>query len=168
VIELPRDGFRAMPWANGGGVTHEVMVWPLGAAMADFDWRVSLAEVREPGPFSALPGVDRLLLLVDGAGMTLRVDGTEVEASRESPLAFAGEADSACVALADGPTLDLNVMTRRGRWSASLVVGSGDVTCASGERVLVLDLVTLDAALLDPGESLRLAVRSAVVHMRSQ
>ena len=54
VIELPRAGFRSMPWANGGGVTHELAVHPIDASLQSFDWRVSLAEVREPtwGPFT--------------------------------------------------------------------------------------------------------------------
>jgi len=155
-----------MPWANGGGSTHEVMVWPEGAAMADFDWRVSLAEVSEPGPFSALPDVDRLLLLVEGAGMTLRIDGDEVEASSDQPVAFAGELDASCVVLADGPTLDLNVMTRRGRFVASMeVLAAGSVECEVGERVLVMRLDDHDAWLLDARDSLTVPGRAAVIRL---
>ena len=40
------------PWRNGGGVTREVAVDGPGAQ--DFEWRISIADVNEPGPFSAL------------------------------------------------------------------------------------------------------------------
>lgn len=39
---------------------------PDGAGLDDFAWRVSLAELREPGAFSAYPGVSRTLLLLEG------------------------------------------------------------------------------------------------------
>ncbi|MBM7325185.1 HutD family protein, partial [Agrobacterium sp. S2] len=48
-----------MPWKNGGGVTTEIIVHPAKASMADFDWRISMANVAQDGPFSIFPGVDR-------------------------------------------------------------------------------------------------------------
>ena len=51
-----------MPWKNGGGETAEIAVSPPGAALDDFDWRLSMARVETDGPFSAFPGIDRTLV----------------------------------------------------------------------------------------------------------
>ena len=48
---------------------------PLQQEATGFDWRVSLADVTADGPFSAFPGIDRTLTVVEGAGMDLVVDG---------------------------------------------------------------------------------------------
>ena len=69
----PADS-RRMPWKNGGGLTHEIAVHPSGAGMAAFEWRVSVAEVAQDGPFSRFPGVDRTLVLLAGNGV--RLEGT--------------------------------------------------------------------------------------------
>ncbi|MFQ9621820.1 MAG: HutD family protein [Enterobacteriaceae bacterium] len=41
-----------MPWKNGQGVTREVARYP---EAGEYDWRISLATIRQPGPFSAFP-----------------------------------------------------------------------------------------------------------------
>lgn len=113
---------KAMPWKNGGGVTHEIAVFPAGATFESFDWRLSMAEVAADGPFSAFDGIDRTLALMQGAGIDLdfgdgrrmRVDGPGV------PCRFDG--GEPCTGyLVDGPVLDLNVMSRRGRLVHDLV-----------------------------------------------
>ena len=60
-----------MPWKNGGGTTAEIAAFPDGAGFNAFDWRISLAEVASDGPFSAFPGIDRTLMLVEGARLAL-------------------------------------------------------------------------------------------------
>jgi len=103
----------AVPWKNGGGVTREVMAWPQGAGFDDFDWRVSIAEVREAGPFSHFDRVERVLAVLDGR-MRLEFDGRTVEIDRRSaPLAFLGDETCHGTPL-DGPVTDLNLMTRGG------------------------------------------------------
>jgi environmental stress-induced protein Ves len=47
-----------MPWKNGGGETTEIAVFPDGAGLSDFDWRVSMARVDGDGPFSSFPGIE--------------------------------------------------------------------------------------------------------------
>ena len=86
--------FRQMPWRNGGGVTMEVAAAPDGAALDAFDWRVSLARVEQSGPFSAFPGVDRTLAVLDGEGIVLDDGkGEAVRLTRETPpYSFPGEA----------------------------------------------------------------------------
>jgi environmental stress-induced protein Ves len=62
----------AQPWKNGGGITREIAAIPHGTSMADFTWRVSVAEIARSGPFSPFPGIDRQILLLTGAGVRLQ------------------------------------------------------------------------------------------------
>ncbi|WP_346950357.1 HutD family protein [Dyella sp.] len=103
------------PWKNGMGRTRELAVHPAGAALSDFDWRVSVAEVDSAAPFSAFPGVDRQIALLEGAGFAMRfADGSEHRLDEPCvPFAFAGEA-SVDVTLIEGATRDFNLMLRRG------------------------------------------------------
>jgi environmental stress-induced protein Ves len=112
----------ATPWKNGGGTTREIAAFPSGAGFDTFGWRLSIAEVERDGPFSSFPGVDRTIVLLRGAGMRLRDLGRGDEHALTdpgAPHAFAGEA-SIEAKLVDGATSDFNVMTRRGRWSATV------------------------------------------------
>lgn len=67
----------SMPWKNGGGSTQELACWPPGADMNSFEWRVSLATVDRPGPFSVFPAIDRQIMLLGGDGLHLRSPGWE-------------------------------------------------------------------------------------------
>ncbi|MFD7924070.1 HutD family protein [Streptomyces sp. NPDC059740] len=141
------DAYRSMPWKNGGGTTREVASGVVQAASAEpvdgFDWRVSVADVDAGGPFSAFPGIDRVITLVEGEGMVLTVDGTPHPVEPLSPFAFSGDAATDC-RLAAGAVRDMNVMTRRGRARAQVrmvgVAGAAgtEVTCATGETLLVM------------------------------
>ena len=117
----PADYVR-MPWKNGGGHTIEIAVHPAGGTLATFDWRVSIAEVAADGPFSRFPGVDRIIVLLSGAGMRLTGDAhaAELRAPFE-PYAFSGDDAIACTLVA-GPVRDFNLMSRRGRAQGRMFV----------------------------------------------
>ncbi len=140
-ITLLRDrDLVPTPWKNGGGVTRELAVWPPGAGFGDFDWRVSLATVEAGGPFSVFPGVDRTLGVIEGA-LTLTIeDGTPVTlAPTSAPARFAGEVK--VVAAPPGrPVTDFNVMTRRGRMTATLdrLTDGGAVNLSSTGWTLIV------------------------------
>ena len=141
----------AGPWANGGGITYEVLRSPEGDT--DFDWRVSIAEVASDGPFSPYPGVDRVLILLRGA-MVLEIDGVSHEVSRFSPIEFAGESYVES-RLSQGPTMDLNVMTRRGRATAQVELLTGPVVTLDHAHEAVRAVIVLDgtwtaAAVAEP------------------
>ena len=117
------DRYRRMPWKNGGGVTTEIAVFPDGAGMDSFDWRISTARVDSPGPFSIFPGIDRSLAMLNGAGMTLQLAGIGTRTLKPGDPALVFPADIAVDAtLAYGGIDDLNVMTRRGRYRHRLTV----------------------------------------------
>ena len=77
----------AAPWKNGGGVTREIVCSPPGAGMEGFDWRVSIATIDKPGPFSAFAGVDRVIMLLDGTGVRLRSHDGHIDHRLEVPYA---------------------------------------------------------------------------------
>ena len=110
------------PWKNGGGSTQELACWPPGADMNTFEWRVSLATVDRPGPFSVFPGIDRQIMLLGGDGLHLRSPGWEHRLDqRWAPWAFAGD-DTVEGAMLGGTSKDFNLMLRRGVWRGALQV----------------------------------------------
>jgi environmental stress-induced protein Ves len=126
-----------MPWKNGRGTTREIAVQPSASNPADFLWRVSVAEVNSAAPFSSFPGIDRHIVLLDGAGFRMTLDGDRTHALDTPfvPLAFAGESMVA-VALIDGATRDFNLMVRRAE-------ARGDVRVLSESGVHALDPSTV-------------------------
>ena len=107
-----------MPWKNGGGVTVEIAIFPEDASVDNFDWRISTATVASDGPFSVFTGIDRTLSVLEGDGITLSVEGlADQELKGETPP-FSFPADSQTSAKLLGSAItDLNVMTRRGRFT---------------------------------------------------
>ncbi len=142
---LPAEDYTRTRWANGGGWTREVLRWPAGAADGDWDWRLSIAEVDRDGPFSRLEGVERVLVLLSGEGMTLEAPPGEAgDAAAPIELApphaiarFPGER-ALHARLHAGPTRDFNLMWRRGRVDGALwlrpLVGAMVFFAAPGER----------------------------------
>ncbi|QDG64869.1 HutD family protein [Pseudarthrobacter sp. NIBRBAC000502772] len=106
---------RSEPWRNGGGVTRELASHPKAASSQDgaWDWRVSIADVSKAGDFSAFPGMERVLTVIDGELLLLTVDGAEHPLEKYRPFRFSGEA-AAHGALPTGDIRDLNVITRTG------------------------------------------------------
>ena len=147
---------QRMPWRNGGGVTYEVARWP---AEGEFDWRISIAEVAASGAFSAFPGIDRIIMLVDGPEMVLTVDGDRHALQPLVPFAFDGGSDTDCQV--GEPTRDLNVMTTRGRASAGLDVvrvdDGADATVASPDPLVLVGLTGTVVVSADNGEDAELA-----------
>lgn len=136
---------KVMPWKNGAGSTTEVAIAPAGAGLDGFDWRVSMAGVVEDGPFSAFPGIDRTLAVLEGEGLRLEVEGRTTQAVLPGgePASFPGDAPTRATLLG-GPIVDLNVMTRRGRWAHRLSrhTLAGEVTLAPERGVMLILALT--------------------------
>jgi environmental stress-induced protein Ves len=121
---IPLRACQRQRWKNGGGWTTEIARAADPASPAgDFRWRVSIAEIGTDGPFSSFPGVDRDLVLLEGAGMELVIGAAEPVflAERFARVRFDGALPVAC-RLLDGATRDFNVMVRRGLVAAELWV----------------------------------------------
>ena len=99
------------PWRNGGGTTRELLAWPDSAT---WQWRASVAEVAQAGPFSSFAGVQRWFAVLDGDGGCLTVDEhLEILTKSDQPLAFDGAALTTCELLG-GVTQDFNLMVQGG------------------------------------------------------
>jgi uncharacterized protein len=143
----------AVPWKNGGGLTREVAAFPPGSDLEGFEWRVSIAEVRAPGPFSLFPGVDRCLTVLSGR-LSLAIDGqAALSLSPESSaVAFPGDVP-AFAEPRGGPVTDLNVMTRRGRRSARLTRGGAAGPARLEPRAMTTLLVALSDLMVRRGQA---------------
>jgi environmental stress-induced protein Ves len=166
---LRASDHKAAAWKNGRGTTREIAAFPPGAGYDDFGWRVSMASVASSGSFSIFAGFDRVLTVLSGS-MSLLAVGRDpiVMNSSSDPFAFPGDL-GIHARLSDGPVEDVNVMTRRGQFNASVarVPIRGDDTdqpitidptliclCESGFVELVLGnqvqrLERFDAAIFD-------------------
>jgi len=108
-----------MPWKNGGGSTEEI-TRDAGEGLEGFGWRLSIADIGESGGFSRFDGYQRVISVLQGAGMSLDVDG-----QRTRPLlpfdafAFKGESAVNCT-LTDGPIRDFNLIYAPDRYRARL------------------------------------------------
>jgi uncharacterized protein len=158
---------RITPWKNGGGSTTEIAAEPSGASLDTFDWRISMAHVATDGPFSTFPGIDRTLAVVKGSGLVLTIaGGTPVTLAYGSdPISFAGDSPTSA-RLIGGEIVDLNVMTRRRRFSHELRRVAQPASCDfdGNDIAVVLSLngsATLtserDVATLDHGDAAALA-----------
>ncbi|WP_375055715.1 HutD family protein [Zobellella sp. DQSA1] len=153
--------FIDMPWKNGGGTTRELYRLPT-AQEEDFVLRVSMARVGQSGPFSFFPGIDRILMLVDGAGFELDMNGSQRRLTEPFvPLQFSGETAVDCRLLGD-ECLDFNVMTARDWGRSELAVrpvAPGQGYHSEGPRARLLYCHGIEPTLwvLAPGEALALA-----------
>ncbi|WP_288429002.1 HutD family protein [uncultured Agrobacterium sp.] len=164
---LRASDHKRMPWKNGGGETVEIVVFPPHATVEDFDWRISMATAASDGPFSIFPQIDRTLSILDGKGISLAIDGVGpvLLTTSSEPLSFAADVPVDAT-LEDGTITDLNVMTRRGKFSHRVerMIGSFSISPTErNETVLVLstgpismssktqniELEPLDAVFLD-------------------
>ena len=146
----------ATPWKNGGGTTREIVCQPPGAGMNSFDWRVSIATIAAAGPFSAFPGVDRAIVLLDGAGVHLQGGGVDHRLDTPGvPFAFSGDVAPGCELL-DGASTDFNVMARRGRVQAEVrtLACAEDIYASTGLLLAVRGTWQLGPISCAPGHGL--------------
>lgn len=126
------------PWKNGGGTTRELWIHPPQASLGTgFEIRLSVAEVRASGPFSAFPGIDRTLLLLRGGGVDLDFQGhgQATLAGPFQPVRFSGDWPTES-RLNAGPCQDFNVMTRRSTWRHDLTVLRPGECTQAGQHTL--------------------------------
>jgi environmental stress-induced protein Ves len=154
---LRATDYLAMPWKDGGGTTTQIHIHPEGAGVASgFDWRLSMAQVERGGPFSRFERCDRHLLLLEGEGMELRVDGRlhRMDAPL-TPFAFPGEAEVTATLLG-GPCRDFNLIVRREGWRSALTVitAAGLLPDAPVSALFALQALSVDGLELEAGDTL--------------
>lgn len=102
------------PWPNGRGTSYEIASQTPG--VAGWTWRVAIAPVVEDCDFSHFANVHRQLLIISGSEMILNVGGEIVACKPGEVAEFAGDVPTTAK-LVDGPIVDLNLMTVRGKAS---------------------------------------------------
>ncbi|WP_426995654.1 HutD/Ves family protein [Pseudarthrobacter sp. N5] len=115
-VHLPQTA-----WANGAGYTREISVSTKSDPQrssdrrsADYEWRISLAELTRAADFSILPGIDRVFTLASPGPLAMTVDGVERILWRGQKVEFTGEVVVTIELASAEPQLGLNLMTRRG------------------------------------------------------
>src|SRR5690606_32701791 len=148
---LRAGDYQRERWRNGAGWTRQVHAEAAADGGAQWDWRLSIAEIDVDAPFSSFPGIDRELVLLQGNGMRLRFDDGEVHEllPPHERLRFAGER-ALFGELVDGPTRDFNLMWRRDTIDAAL-----------WHRPLVGSMLVF----VDPGETWVLHVLAGTAHI---
>lgn len=115
ITYLPATDYVTMPWKNGTGSTDEICLLPAGATRDAFDIRVSRADILAPGAFSSFPGVERMITLIEGAGLALEFDDHTVQLGFGQPHGF----DSGLTPVGiptTGAVRVVNVMAARNTW----------------------------------------------------
>jgi environmental stress-induced protein Ves len=164
----PAD-YKRMPWKNGGGMTTEIMAEP--GPSGTFDWRLSIAEVAQSGPFSDFSGYDRTIMLIEGVGFALDFDkapSKRIDRPYE-PFPFAGEWKADCT-LIDGPIRDFNLMAARERIAARLeILRPAEAAATSPSKTLIIHAlrgaVAAQGETLAAGDTLRIDSAAAPVEI---
>ncbi|WP_051228556.1 HutD/Ves family protein [Pleomorphomonas oryzae] len=126
---LTAADFRRLAWANGRGTTLELV--RRDDAAGALLWRLSVADVVEPGPFSPLPGIDRIIALIEGEGFDLDFGSAHLAVSLRpfEPLSFSGDWSTKATTVY-GPSRDFNVMTARGKIAAEVELAKENLPSA--------------------------------------
>jgi environmental stress-induced protein Ves len=135
MLIIEPTAWRAQPWRNGAGVTHELLRWP---DVEPFALRVSVADIAAPALFSAFAGYRRWLYLLEGGPVTLALAGRDaVLAAPGDGVAFDGAAAAAAVAVAR-PSRDLNFMVQEDLPARAELLRGGTRAGFAGAAVAVL------------------------------
>lgn len=123
-----------VPWKNGGGVTREIAGNPPV-------WRLSLADVASEGPFSVFSGLERILTVIEGAGMELHFGQQVRHALLGEPLRFSGD-DPVTGVLPHGPIRDLNLIYDPHQADGTVEVFSGAQSLLTGPTEVAVYVLT--------------------------
>jgi environmental stress-induced protein Ves len=159
-----QDIFKTLPWKNGGGVTQELLLKP---RVSDYNLRLSVAKVEGNGPFSFFPGYNRHLLILDGTGINLTIEGQCRKITKEDDeLFFPGEA-SVFATLLVGPVTDFNVMINRtwGKASVKKVEAGQPLLCAH-DYLYIFSFENMELRELIYGEEYTPRVNSITVSIK--
>lgn len=115
--------YKKMPWKNGLGTTQQIAIFPEGADISknDFLFRLSAASIHQNNQFSQFPSFQRLLTVIDGAGVVLN----NRPLKQNDILEFEGEEEVDC-RLVDGPVTDLGLIFKKDQFLANFAINELD------------------------------------------
>jgi environmental stress-induced protein Ves len=157
VEPLAPEGYRRIPWKNGGG---ELVVidreggesWEnMGVA-----WHFGRTAIIEDGPFSDYSGYERLQVVTKGAGLVLIAPDHEIDLRRPMhPQRYDGGTPIR-TKLENGPVEVVNLIANRARFDIDLRVGkaSAELLCKSGRHVVYAPVGEAQIAIAGRGYTL--------------
>jgi uncharacterized protein len=170
---LKPENYARSPWKNGGGIFTDIAdAYRADAPRKDWDsllWRFASTPIVTPGPFSHMPGIDRLQMVVSGRGLVLKALGQEFdERDPFRTVRFTGELEIV-TELEAGPVEVVNLMARRGAAEIELeaLKEPGDLRSVAGTHLLYAACgdcsIHLDAAdfAISDGSTLRVELTEA-------
>lgn len=139
-----------------GGTTTQISIYPEKSQYKDLDflWRISSAKVEaEKSEFTSLPGVNRILLVLDGEMKLVHKNHHSKEMKKYDMDFFSGSWETTSY----GKVTDFNIMTREGcsadteiinidkeKDKVSLIKGSNILYCCKGEFQVELNGRSMD------------------------
>ena len=155
-----------VPWRNGAGITRQIL--------AQDGWRLSIAELTEPAPFSTFAGLNRIFTVISANPVELTIDGAGQIAQPLQPIEFSG-ASEVFGRPTNGAAQALNVMAATtASVQVLLVDGESLIAVDQTELVVVLSgavrfgrdiLAALDTVHLPSGD-VSLAGAATVAHVK--
>lgn len=108
-----------MPWKNGQGFTLEI-ARSHGDGLDDFDWRISIADVKTAGVFSHFLNKQRIIGVLEGDELVLHLEQqVPVTLKNKQFFAFQGE-ENVYAEVPQGPIRDFNLIYDPQRYTARL------------------------------------------------
>ncbi|NNP69571.1 HutD family protein [Acinetobacter sp. Ac_5812] len=114
IQHLGAADYQQMLWKNGAGYTIE-LARSDGDSLDAFDWRISMADVKTSGDFSKFNGMQRILTVLEGAGIILNIDDDSEHLKTLESAQFSGDSTTSCE-LSDGPIRDFNLIYNPEKW----------------------------------------------------
>ncbi|HHR6080938.1 TPA: HutD/Ves family protein [Providencia alcalifaciens] len=119
IQKLTAQDYKKMPWKNGQGFTLE-LARSHGEGLENFDWRVSIADVKSAGSFSFFQNKQRIIGVLEGTGIVLQIDkNPPVSLLQKQFHAFNGESD-VYAELINEAIRDFNLIYNPEKYSARL------------------------------------------------
>ncbi len=106
------------PWKNRRGSTRDIVMLPKGANDDNFDLRLSLTPLPSAAPFSTFAGIERVITLIEGTALTLKLDSHSETLHPGDSLAFGP--DQQPFGTPETPARVINLMARRRVWQIDL------------------------------------------------
>jgi len=107
------DQFVRTDWKNGLGSTLELAINE-GGTIDNFDWRISIADVKSDGPYSSFEGYTRYLTPIEGEGTALTHNDDHCENLTKFETAIFDGGSVTVGKLNNGPIKNFNVIAKRG------------------------------------------------------
>ncbi|MCU4433979.1 HutD family protein [Acinetobacter bereziniae] len=106
LLEIPH--YKKMRWKNGEGYTLEI-ARSVGESLDEFEWRISMADIKSAGSFSKFNGMQRFLTVLEGQGISLNIDSELKYLHTLQSVSFSGESEVYCELFA-GQIRDFNLI----------------------------------------------------------